>query len=207
MRDDCQDFGIASGSGEQTMETQTTTTSTRPKAPIAAAEAGVELVATAPGGIRVIRRNGKLTNFDPGKIQIAMTKAFLAVEGGSAAASARVRETVEALSAQVVSALTRHLNGGGTLHIEDIQDQVELALMRNGEHKIARSYVLYREERTRERAAEQAAKLTTTAAPAQPDIRIKFDDGSLRPLNEERLHRVCAEACNGLTGVDSEEIV
>src|ERR1700756_1150689 len=154
------------------METQTTPSSTRPKAPVTAPEtAGAELVAPAPGGIRVIRRNGKLTNFDPGKITIAMTKAFLAVEGGSAAARARGRETVEALSAQVVSPLTRHLNGGGTLHIEDIQDQVELALMRNGEHKIARDYVLYRDERAKERAAEAAKK--TASAPAAPAVQIR----------------------------------
>jgi ribonucleoside-diphosphate reductase alpha chain len=103
-------------------------------------------------GWQVIRRNGKVTHFDPNKIKVAMTKAFLAVEGGSAAASSRIHDRVEALTEQVASALTRRLPGGGTVHIEDIQDQVELALMRAGEHKVARDYVLYREARARERA-------------------------------------------------------
>ena len=81
----------------------------------------------------VVRRNGKLTSFDKNKIAIAMTKAFLAVEGGQAAASTRVHETVEKLTNLVVATLTRRQPDGGTFQIEDIQDQVELALMRNGE--------------------------------------------------------------------------
>ncbi len=98
---------------------------------------------------RVVRRNGSVTAFDSAKIGIAMTKAFLAVEGGSAAASRRVHERVADLSASVAAAVTRRLAPGGTCHIEDIQDQVELALMRAGEHKVARAYILYREARAR----------------------------------------------------------
>ncbi|MFZ1574017.1 MAG: ATP cone domain-containing protein, partial [Chromatiaceae bacterium] len=111
----------------------------------------------ASGKFQVIRRNGQVTHFDATKIMVAMTKAFLAVEGGKAAVSSRVHDRVRELTDQVVMALTRRLPGGGTVHIEDIQDQVELALMRAGEHKIARDYVLYREERARERAARAAA--------------------------------------------------
>jgi len=103
-------------------------------------EAG--LLAHRPGQSRVIRRNGKVTPFDTSKIEVAVTKAFLAVEGGNAAASKRVHETVERLSRQVVQALHRRYPTGGTLAIEDIQDQVELALMRAGEHKVARAYVI-----------------------------------------------------------------
>ena len=110
------------------------------------------IAATAPGQFRVIRRNGKVTAFDSEKISIAMTKAFLAVEGGNAAASNRIHEIVKNLTEQVTSAMTRRIPDGGTFHIEDIQDQVELALMRAGEHKVARDYVLYREARARERA-------------------------------------------------------
>ncbi|MCY0871286.1 MAG: ATP cone domain-containing protein [Acidithiobacillus caldus] len=96
------------------------------------------------GRYRVIRRNGSVVPFDASKIQVAMTKAFLAVDGGTGAASARVRDLVGRLTAQVVETLERRQPGGGTLHIEDIQDQVELALMRAGEHEVARAYVLYR---------------------------------------------------------------
>ena len=101
---------------------------------------------------KVIRRNGSVVSFEPGKVSIAMTKAFLAVNGGQGAASARVRELVEQMTAGVVNALVRRQPHGGTFHIEDIQDQVELSLMRSGEHDVARSYVLYREQRTQERS-------------------------------------------------------
>jgi ribonucleoside-diphosphate reductase alpha chain len=157
-----------------------------------------------PGRVQVIRRNGKVTHFDPNKIKVAMTKAFLAVEGGGAAASRRVHDQVEALSEQVVSALTRRLPGGGTVHIEDIQDQVELALMRAGEHKIARDYVLYREARARERASKAAVD----APPATGSgISVTLPDGSTRPLDLETMRRLLDEACAGLEGVDAEALV
>src|SRR5262252_9145069 len=106
---------------------------------------------------KVIRRNGAVVGFEPSKISVAVTKAFIAVNGGTGAASARVRELVAGLTEQVVGALMRRQPAGGTFHIEDIQDQVELALMRSGEHDVARAYVLYREERARARAQQKAA--------------------------------------------------
>src|SRR5262245_17053353 len=104
---------------------------------------------------KIIRRNGSVVGFEPSKISIAMTKAFIAVNGGQGAASARVREQVAILTENAVAALMRRQPSGGTFHIEDIQDQVELALMRAGEHNVARAYVLYREERARERAKQR----------------------------------------------------
>ena len=154
----------------------------------------------------VVRRNGKLTSFDKDKIAIAMTKAFLAVEGGQAAASSRVHETVEKLTDLVVATLTRRQPDGGTFHIEEIQDQVELALMRNGEQKIARAYVLYREERA---AARARSKLET---PEQVDdeerieLSVKLDDGSFVPLDIRRLRTIIGEACAGLEHVDTERV-
>ncbi|MDE2150577.1 MAG: ribonucleoside-diphosphate reductase subunit alpha, partial [Gammaproteobacteria bacterium] len=169
----------------------------------------VELAAIAPGAIRVIRRNGKLTGFDPGKISIAMTKAFLAVEGSQAAASNRVREQVTVLTSQCATALTRHLSGGGTVHVEDIQDQVELALMRAGEHKVARAYVLYREERARARAAAAKAASNPTETAKDALLRVRLDGGgdALVPLDTARLKRVVTEACADLSGVDVDEVV
>ena len=168
----------------------------------AAAVASAELAAYQPGTCQVIRRNGKVTGFDAGKIAVAVTKAFLAVEGGSAAASSRIHQTVEQITDQVVGALLRRMPSGGTVHIEDIQDQVELALMRAGEHKVARSYVLYREERARERAA----KAVQTAEPARL-VSVTLPDGSTHPLDVERLRRLVAEACSGLDDVDPEAIL
>src|SRR3546814_10815969 len=91
----------------------------------------------------IIRRNGAVVGFEPSKIAIALTKAFLAVNGGQGAGSARVRELVENLTAQAVNALVRNRPSGGTFHIEEIQDQVDLALMRSGEHdvEIGRAHV------------------------------------------------------------------
>ena len=112
---------------------------------------------------KIIRRNGSVVGFEPSKIAVAVTKAFLAVNGSQGAGSARVRELVASLTDTVVGALIRRQPGGGTFHIEDIQDQVELALMRSGEHDVARSYVLYREERARARAQEKVAQKAPVA--------------------------------------------
>jgi ribonucleoside-diphosphate reductase alpha chain len=143
---------------------------------------------------KVIRRNGSVVGFEPGKIAIAMTKAFLAVSGGQGAASARVRELVEQLTQGVVGALMRNKPAGGTFHIEDIQDQVELALMRSGEHEVARAYVLYREKRAQERAARQAAGAPRGAGPRIGVL----DGGVMRPLDEGALVALIDAACAGL---------
>lgn len=105
----------------------------------------------AIGNYQIIRRNGAVVPFEPNKIAVAMMKAFLAVHGTQGAASSSVRETVDVLTQAIIKALMRSRPGGGTFHIEDIQDQVELGLMRGGHHEIARAYVLYREKRTQER--------------------------------------------------------
>ena len=102
--------------------------------------------ATTSGHYRVIRRNGKVTAYDREKIAIAITKAFLAIEGGNAAASSRIHEIANKIAEEVEFDLTRCIPDGGTFHIEDISDHIELALMRCGHHQIARSYVIYREE-------------------------------------------------------------
>ena len=165
------------------------------------------LAATAPGQFRVIRRNGKVTVFDSSKITVAMTKAFLAVEGGNAAASSRIHEVVNQLTKQVLYALTRRIPDGGTFNIEDVQDQVELGLMRSGYHKVARAYVIYREERAR--ARQQQAQDTPAEAeqPAIINVNVSHADGSLQPLNTQRLQAIVSEACHGLDSVDSLAIL
>ena len=164
------------------------------------------LSATAPGQLRVIKRNGKVVPYDDSKIAVALTKAFLAVEGGTAAASSRIRELVGELSEQVSSTFSRRMPSGGTVHIEDIQDQVELALMRSGEHKVARSYVLYRDERARARAAAQGEPEASTLS-ASLDINVTLEDGSRTALDAERIRTVVAEACASLSDVAAERII
>jgi ribonucleoside-diphosphate reductase alpha chain len=152
---------------------------------------------------KVIRRNGAVVGFEPSKITVAMTKAFIAVNGGTGAASARVRELVAALTEGAVAALMRRQPTGGTFHIEDIQDQVELALMRSGEHDVARAYVLYREERARARAKQKEAQ---PEAPAQ--VINVVEGGQRRALDSARLRGLIQEACEGLgRAVDADVIL
>ena len=141
---------------------------------------------------QIIRRNGAVVPFEPSKIAVALMKAFLAVHGTQGAASASVRETVDALTQNVVRALMRSRPAGGTFHIEDVQDQVELGLMRSGHHEVARAYVLYRERRTQERAhqAEQAK-------PAESLLHV-MDGGQRVPLDLNRLQHLIEDACKGL---------
>jgi ribonucleoside-diphosphate reductase alpha chain len=141
---------------------------------------------------QIIRRNGAVVPFEPAKIAVAMMKAFLAVHGTQGAASASVREMVEALTQGVVRALMRSRPGGGTFHIEDVQDQVELGLMRGGHHEIARAYVLYRESRNQERA-----HIKEEQAPAAPTLHV-IDNGQRVALDVNHLQRLINDSCAGL---------
>ncbi|MDB5589465.1 MAG: ribonucleoside-diphosphate reductase, alpha subunit [Devosia sp.] len=155
----------------------------------------------AEPGYSIIKRNGGTVPFDPSKIAVALTKAFLAVEGNKAAASRRVHEIVEGLTGEVFAALTRRAKDGRVFHIEDVQDQVELALMRGEHQKVARAYVLYREEHAKARAATQPVVTSTSA------LSMTLSDGTLVPLDEARLATVVGEACDGLEGTSAETIL
>ncbi|MDD2816543.1 MAG: ribonucleoside-diphosphate reductase subunit alpha [Thiotrichaceae bacterium] len=146
---------------------------------------------------RVIRRNGQVTPFDGHKIAAAMTKAFLAVEGDTAKNSTRIQNAVATHTRQVINNISRRLTERGMVHIEDIQDQVELALMRAGEHKVARAYVLYREQHAQQRAQQ----------PNKPQMHITKTSGELVALDQDRLRAVVLEACLGLAYVDANLIV
>jgi len=148
--------------------------------------------ASAYAGYQIIRRNGAVVAFEPHKVAVALMKAFLAVHGTQGAASASVRETVEQLTEAVVRGLLRSRPSGGTFHIEDVQDQVELGLMRSGHHEIARAYVLYRERRTQERA--RAGQAPAVAAPTL----MVLDRGERIPLDAARLQALIESSCAGL---------
>ncbi|HSY37388.1 MAG TPA: ribonucleoside-diphosphate reductase subunit alpha [Acidobacteriaceae bacterium] len=165
-----------------------------------------ELPRTKTGAFQVIRRNGTLSVFDASKISVAITKAFLAIEGTGASESRRIHEAVELLTRQIVDTLARRADPTRAIHIEDIQDQVELALMRSGEHKIARAYVLYRNERAleRERTRREGEDI---AGPGQPRFSVRLKDGRTEPLDEAALREVVATACEGLDGVTAEAVM
>ena len=152
---------------------------------------------------KVIRRNGAVVGFEPAKITIAMAKAFLAVHGGQGAASSRVRDEVTKLTDAVVAALMKRKPEGGAIHIEEIQDQVELALMRGGEHEVARAYVLYREKRAQERAQEKQQK-----GGKAPEVKIfVIENGVRKPLDLARLTELVKTSCAGLTAAEPERIL
>ena len=167
-------------------------------------EAGAAPAVHALANYQIIRRNGAVVPFEPNKIAVALMKAFLAVHGTQGAASASVREVVEQLTQNVVRALVRSRPGGGTFHIEDVQDQVELGLMRSSNHEVARAYVLYRERRTQERAQQQQQ---AAPAAAEPSIHV-MDGGQRVALNLDYLKSIMVNACVGLgKDVSAEPIV
>jgi len=162
-----------------------------------------DLNITAPGRLRVIKRNGKVVPFEDDKIKIAVTKAFLANESGNAAASERIHRKVEEITAEVQEIFKRRMPSGGTLHIEEIQDQVELQLMRNEEYVVARKYILYREERAIERTKDAPQQTNIKA----PKISVTKKDGSKVPLDIDRLAAVVNHACDGLEHVSADAIL
>ncbi len=187
--------------------TQDISTTQAPQVPVSAGETagGVAVSASQMADYRIIRRNGAVVAFEPSKIAVAMTKAFLAVNGGQGAASARIRELVEELTKNVVGALMRRQPAGGTFHIEDVQDQVELALMRSGEHDVARSYVLYRAKHMEERRLKKEAAGAT--ATAEPQINVT-ENGVARPLVMQEVRDLIGAACKGLEKhVDADAIL
>jgi len=158
--------------------------------------------AIAPGQMRVIKRNGSVVSYDAEKIAIAITKAFLAVEGGAAAASTRIHNEVNQLANSITATFSRRMPSGGTLHIEEIQDQVELELMRSGEQKVARAYVLYREERKQLRDKEEPQE-----AKEKEGVKIVLENGEEDNLDMSRLEEMVKEACEGLEDTNPQLIL
>ncbi|CEK11258.1 ribonucleoside-diphosphate reductase subunit alpha [Legionella hackeliae] len=162
----------------------------------------VELTANAPGLLKTIKRNGKVVQYDDNKIKVAITKAFIAVEGSNAAASNRIHQQVNDITQQVTQAFKRRLPSGGAVHIEDIQDQVELALMRSSHYEVARAYVLYREEH---RKAREVA-LKEQARDAKVPL-ITMPNGDVKPLDMARVTTIVEEACRELENVKAEPVI
>lgn len=148
----------------------------------------------------VVRRNGEVVEFNPTKIAVAITKAYIGVHGHNSMSSVGVREQVAQLTNMVVLALQGRKPDGGSIHIEEIQDQVELALMRSGEHEVARAYVLYREERRHERDLEGVKR---------PDaqIHVVHANGERKELNIKHVYAVIQAACEGLLEVNPKLIL
>ncbi|ENU35543.1 MULTISPECIES: ribonucleoside-diphosphate reductase subunit alpha [Acinetobacter] len=159
----------------------------------------MSIITSTPGQIQVIKRTGEIATFNAEKISVAIGKAFLAVEGQQGADSSRIHDRIEQLTEMVLNTFNRRLPSGGTIHIEEIQDQVELALMRTGEQKVARAYVIYREQRAT--ARQQAG------ANHHPTLQITDANGQLQPLDLSALTATIETASAGLEGIDVQAIV
>lgn len=153
-----------------------------------------------PGSLKVISRTGRVSQFDESRIAAAMKKAFLAVEGDNAVSSDRIHDVVNQSVKQISNVLNNRWPSGGTIHIENIQDLVELVLMRAGEHQVARAYVLYREAR---RSAREQHKPEATG----PSINVRLDSGEQIQLDHHWLRSTIEKSCQGLTDVDPERII
>lgn len=159
----------------------------------------MSVITSTPGQIQVIKRTGDVAAFDAEKISVAIGKAFLAVEGQQSSDSSRIHDRITQLTEMVLNTFTRRLPSGGTIHIEEIQDQVELALMRTGEQKVARAYVIYREQRTTARQQ--------TNSNHHPTLQVTDANGQLQPLDLSALQTTVAKAAEGLEGIDVQAIV
>lgn len=159
----------------------------------------MSVITSTPGQIQVIKRTGDVAAFDAEKISVAIGKAFLAVEGQQSSDSSRIHDRITQLTEMVLNTFTRRLPSGGTIHIEEIQDQVELALMRTGEQKVARAYVIYREQRTTARQQ--------TNSNHHPTLQVTDATGQLQPLDLSALQATVAKAAEGLEGIDVQAIV
>jgi ribonucleoside-diphosphate reductase alpha chain len=115
--------------------------------------------------VRLIRRNGQVVPWDANKVEVAVRKAFLSMHLDSAPA-VRVADSV--------SERVRDL-GQAFVSIEDVQDLVQVELMRHGHYKVAEAYILYRSERARRR--EAAVKSAAEDARQEQIIFVKRDDG------------------------------
>jgi ribonucleoside-diphosphate reductase alpha chain len=169
---------------------------------VPSASLGGSATAGSSTGFQVIRRSGDLSGFDESKISNAITKAFIAVEGTTATSSRRIRDAVKQMTRQIVESLSRRTDKSRALHIEDIQDQVELALMRSGEHKVARAYVLYRAERSEQRRLR--ADVVIQSVPA---LNVRLSNGETAPLDELRLQCELELACRDLDGVSADAVM
>ena len=159
----------------------------------------MSVITSTPGQIQVIKRTGDVAAFDADKISVAIGKAFLAVEGQQSSDSSRIHDRITQLTEMVLNTFKRRLPSGGTIHIEEIQDQVELALMRTGEQKVARAYVIYREQR--------ASARQQTNSNHHPTLQVTDANGQLQPLDLSALKATVNRAAEGLEGIEVEAII
>lgn len=152
--------------------------------------------------LRVIKRDGRVVPFDQTKVHNAISKAFIGVEGVASTGSTEIRNQIDSLAQSVTERFERGSINGVAINIEDIQDQVELALMREGLQKIARAYVIWRENRAQVRKEKQAEEFSLSDA----ILTYIRSDGTEIPLERHAWNEVLEEICFDLDSVDPEKL-
>lgn len=147
--------------------------------------------------LKAIKRNGALVDFNAEKITLAITNAFLSLEENKHNVAA-VQSKAEELTENIVVLLHNRYTHLGAVSIEEIQDQVELALMRTGEHKAARNYILYREEHAKQRVHNH---------PIVESIRLVDGQGNSTPLNATWLAQRTQRATKGLAHTNANDVL
>ena len=153
--------------------------------------------------LKVVRRDGSVTPFKSEKISNAIKKAFLAQtkirnnKEENQELKNNIHQTVIGLTNKVVKALTRRIAEGTMIHIEDIQDQVELALMREEHHKVARAYVLYREQRAAQRY--HTNKLKEQVGGKVSAMTVTKRDGSIELVSLDKITNRVSVLSTGLS--------
>src|SRR3990167_5936659 len=184
--------GFLINNKEENMSTVATREAIQPTNP--------NLLITEPGQLRVISRKGELMTYDDTRISVAIKKAYIAVEGDVAENSKRIQEIAAKLTQNISDCFNRRYFTGGTIHIEAIQDQVELELMRAGERDVASAYVLYREKR------RQARDVLSEHENAKP-IHVILENGQKVKLNFNILSNLAVDACQNLTHVNPTQLI
>lgn len=172
----------------------------------------VQLTTLEPGKLWVISRDGnEVRPFDAERIQRAIKAAFIAAESKddntarSAQLSDRIQTMTTELAEEVINAFNERNPSGGTVHVEDIQDKVELTLMRTGEADAAKKYIFYREERRKART--ESVGVTNITQPTAPALNITLANGERAPLDEARFQQSVISACQDLENVDPQIII
>ncbi len=157
-------------------------------------------------GFIVIKREGTEVSFDAERIRLAITKCFLDREvfGPSMAESDVLHTLVVQLSNSVIEAMATDKRWAisARVAVEDVQDQVELALMREGQHAAARSYVHYRDAQAEKRLKEKAESLDLGDA-----WRVRITEPTHHTFTEGDLHQLISSVSHGLAHVDQELLI
>ena len=144
----------------------------------------------------VRKRDGHLETFNEARIQLALESAFKDELGVSkdGALPRDVQASVAFLANAVAQKALQLAADGKELEVELIQDLVENELMRSGQHAVARSYILYREERKKARILRGPQEVESDG----PSLNMTLPDGSVEPLDVQHVRRKLIRACAGL---------